>query len=228
MTERILEIISHQPEGISPGTIISSSSSGESFAGKSVYVILNRLTREGRIKKENGLYSLSSPLKPSFVAIPGKADCELFTGLKRDLPFSRLCIWHTDSLIPLMHDIPNIKMTLVGAEKRCRVRCDGQIGEYDRPPDLSRFRRGHPFPSRAGTGPCRGVKAHQPVPDSQCRRCYLPEYRENTCGHTVRQCASRNDRLGILCHLRHGIRPLFHWPESAVAICWQEEQEGRS
>lgn len=117
MTERILEIISRHPEGVSPGTIISSSSSGECFAGKSVYVILNRLTREGKIKKEKGLYSLSSPLKPSFLAIPGEADCELFTGLKREMPFSRLCIWHTDSLIPLMHDIPNIKMTLVGAEK---------------------------------------------------------------------------------------------------------------
>ena len=117
MTERILEIIGHHPEGVSPGMIITSLPTDESFAGKSIYVILNRLTREGKIKKENGLYSLSSPLKPSFVAIPGKADCELFTGLKREMPFSRLCIWHTDSLIPLMHDIPNIKMTLVGAEK---------------------------------------------------------------------------------------------------------------
>ncbi len=117
MTERILEIISHHPEGISPGAIISSSSSGESFAGKSIYVILNRLTREGRIKKENGLYSMSSPLKPSFVAVPGKSDCELFTELKREKPFSRLCIWHTDSFIPLMHDVPNISMTLVDAER---------------------------------------------------------------------------------------------------------------
>ena len=117
MTERILEIISHHPEGVNTGTIISLLSSGDSVAGKSVYVILNRLTREGRIRKENGIYSMSSPMKPTFVAIPGKADRELFTLLRREMPFSRLCIWHTDSLIPLMHDIPNIRITLVGAEK---------------------------------------------------------------------------------------------------------------
>ena len=41
----------------------------------------------------------------------------LFKELKAALPFSQTSIWHTDAILPLMHDIPNFRLTIVGAER---------------------------------------------------------------------------------------------------------------
>ena len=117
ITDYILGIIRNHPEGVKSREIISSLSFDGTASEKSAYAILSRLVHEGKVTKKDGHYFMAYSIKPSFSAIPDKTDCELFTRLKKEMPFSRLCIWHTDSLIPLMHDIPNIKMTLVGAEK---------------------------------------------------------------------------------------------------------------
>lgn len=117
LTERIISTIGSHPEGLATSDLMAllrecSDSPEDSFVN-----ILSRLVREGRIKKEDGLLFPGSGFKPAFHIIPDEKTQKLFTDLKAVLPFAGISIWHTDAILPLMHDIPNFSLTIVGAER---------------------------------------------------------------------------------------------------------------
>ena len=117
LTEHILSTIGTHPEGMATADLIASLREGTHFPEGSSLNILNRLVREGRIKKEDGLLFPGSGFKPVFHIVPDEKTRKLFTDLKAVLPFAAISIWHTDAILSLMHDIPNFSLTIVGAER---------------------------------------------------------------------------------------------------------------
>ena len=117
LTELILSTIGTHPEGMAPAELIAFLREGTRFPEDSSLSILNRLVREGRVRKEGGLLLPGSGFKPVFHIIPDEKMRKLFADLKSVLPFALISIWHTDAILPLMHDIPNIRLTIVGAER---------------------------------------------------------------------------------------------------------------
>ena len=117
LTERIISTIGSHPEGLATADLIASLREGTHFPEDSSLNILNRLVREGRIKKEDGLLFPVGGFKPAFHIVPDEKMRKLFMELKAVLPFAAISIWHTDAILSLMHDIPNISLTIVGAER---------------------------------------------------------------------------------------------------------------
>lgn len=87
------------------------------FPENSFSTILNRLVREQRIRKADGLLYPTDVFKPIFRTNPDDTTRDLFKGLKATLPFTEISIWNTSAILPLMHDIPNFSLTIVGAER---------------------------------------------------------------------------------------------------------------
>lgn len=117
LTEHILSTIARHPEGIANPDLLAHLQEDTVFPEDSSVNIVNRLIREGRVKKESRLLFPGNDFKPFFHVIPNEETRKLFTDLKAALPFSQISIWHTDAILSLMHDIPNISLTLVGAER---------------------------------------------------------------------------------------------------------------
>lgn len=117
LTERIISTIGSHPEGLATSNLIALLRDCSGFPKNSSLNIINRLIREGRIIKEGSLLFPSSGFKPVFHIIPDEKTRNLFTDLKAVLPFSLISIWHTDAILPLMHDVPNFSLTIVGAER---------------------------------------------------------------------------------------------------------------
>lgn len=88
------------------------------FSPASFPVILNRLIREDKIKKEGDLLFPSDSYKPAFCPAPTEGARALFVNLRAKLPFADICVWHTSSILHLMHDIPNFNFTIIGAERQ--------------------------------------------------------------------------------------------------------------
>lgn len=89
----------------------------DDFPESSFLNIMNRLVREGRIRKADGLLYPADAFKPIFRTNPDDATRKLFNSLKTSLPFTEISIWNTEAILPLMHDIPNFSLTIVGAER---------------------------------------------------------------------------------------------------------------
>ena len=117
LTERIISTIGSHPEGLSTSDLMALLREGSHFPEDSSINIINRLIREGRLFKEGGLLYPGSGFKPVFHIVPDEKTQKLFTDLKAVLPFAGISIWHTDAILPLMHDIPNFRLTIVGAER---------------------------------------------------------------------------------------------------------------
>lgn len=116
-TERIISTIGSHPEGMATTDLIARLREEFHSPEGSSLAIVSRLIREGRIKKEGGLLLPGSDFKPVFHIIPAEKTRKLFGVLKSLLPFSQISIWHTDAILPMMHDIPNFSLTIVGAER---------------------------------------------------------------------------------------------------------------
>ncbi len=117
LTERIVSSLGRYPEGIAPAALMRRLLEQSDFPESSFTSILNRLVREQRIRKADGLLYPADIFKPSFHTNPDDIIRELFNGLKAALPFAEISIWDTGAILPLMHDIPNFSLTIVGAER---------------------------------------------------------------------------------------------------------------
>ncbi len=115
LTERILSSVGRYPEGISPDALMDLLLEKDDFPGSSFLNILNRLVREERIRKADGYLYPTGIFKPVFRTNPDEATRKLFNDLKTALPFTEISIWNTEAILPLMHDIPNFSLTIVGA-----------------------------------------------------------------------------------------------------------------
>ncbi|MBP5397476.1 MAG: hypothetical protein J6Y32_02425 [Bacteroidales bacterium] len=87
------------------------------FPESSILNILNRLIRRGKIWKADGMLYPTGAFKSIFRINPDDATRKLFNDLKDILPYSEISIWNTESILPLMHDIPNFSLTIVGVER---------------------------------------------------------------------------------------------------------------
>ena len=117
LTERIVSTVGRYPEGIAPAALMDLIRREADFPESSFLNILNRLVREGRIRKADGLLYPADVFKPIFRTHPDEGLRELYDGLKAALPFTEISIWDTGAILPLMHDIPNFSLTIVGAER---------------------------------------------------------------------------------------------------------------
>lgn len=117
LTDRIISTIGAHPEGFTSSDLMALLQDNYHFPESSSLTIISRLIREGRIKKYGHLLYPGSGFKPGFHILPNEKMRKLFKDLKADLPFTQISIWHTDAILPLMHDIPNIHLTIVGAER---------------------------------------------------------------------------------------------------------------
>lgn len=117
LTERIVSSAGRYPAGIAPAVLMDLLREKADFPESSFLSILNRLVREERIRKADGLLYPASAFKPVFRTNPDEATRQLFSGLKAALPFSEISIWNTGAILPLMHDIPNFSLIIVGAER---------------------------------------------------------------------------------------------------------------
>ena len=117
LTDRIISIIGAHPEGFAASDLMALLREGSHFPENSSLTIISRLIREGRIRKDGHLLFPGCGFKPIFHIIPDEKTHRLFTDLKAALPFALINIWHTDAILPLMHDIPNFSLTIVGAER---------------------------------------------------------------------------------------------------------------
>ena len=117
LTERIVTSLGRYPHGIAPVALIDQLREQSDFPESSFTNILNRLVREQRIRKADGLLYPTDIFKPIFRTNPDDTTRDLFKGLKAALPFTEISIWNTIAILPLMHDIPNFSLTIVGAER---------------------------------------------------------------------------------------------------------------
>ena len=117
LTERIVSSLGRHPEGIAPAALMGQLREQEDLPESSFSNILNRLVREQRIRKADGLLYPADAFKPIFRTNPDDVTRKLFNGIKTALPFTEISIWNTEAILPLMHDIPNFNLTIVGAER---------------------------------------------------------------------------------------------------------------
>lgn len=117
LTERIISTIGSHPEGMATTDLVALLREEFHSPESSSLTLISRLQREGRIAKEGSVLLPGSGFKPVFHIVPDEKTRALFSQLKSVLPFSQISIWHTDAILPLMHDIPNFSLTIVGAER---------------------------------------------------------------------------------------------------------------
>ena len=117
LTERIISTIGSHPEGMATMDLVALLREEFHSPEGSSHTLVSRLVREGRIRKDGGLLFPGEGFKPAFHIVPDEKTRKLFNGLKAALPFSQISIWHTDAILPLMHDIPNFSLTIVGTER---------------------------------------------------------------------------------------------------------------
>ena len=55
--------------------------------------------------------------KPHFMIQPAEGSKALYRQLKGEFPLLGISVWDVSAIMPLMHHIPNVKMTLVYVEK---------------------------------------------------------------------------------------------------------------
>ncbi len=115
LTARILSSVGRYPEGISLDALMDLLGEKDDFPRSSFLNILNRLIREERIRKADGILYPTGVFKPVFRTNPDEATLKLFNDLKTALPFTEISIWNTEAILPLMHDISNLSLTIVDA-----------------------------------------------------------------------------------------------------------------
>jgi len=79
---------------------------------------LDRLLKSNLLVREDrGVYTLSPGSKYKYIPILSEELKQLNLSLKAKFPFIRICIWNSQSIIPYLHHIPNIKHTYVDVDR---------------------------------------------------------------------------------------------------------------
>lgn len=80
---------------------------------------LQRLVQSGNIEKGSGrgLYRNALNRKPEFIVSPSEGLAALYEQIKKEFPLLEIVALDIHAIMPLMHHIPNVKMTLLYAEK---------------------------------------------------------------------------------------------------------------
>ena len=87
-------------------------------SSSSIDKTLQRLVRSGTIEMlERGKYKTHSGSKQHFIIQPTEGSKSLYLQLKAEFPLLKLSVWDVSAILPLMHHIPNVRMTLVYVEK---------------------------------------------------------------------------------------------------------------
>ena len=86
LTERIVSSVGRYPEGIAPAALMDLLRGKDDSSESSLLNILNRLIREGRIRKTDGFLYPVEAFKPIFRTNPDDAARKLFNSLKNSFP----------------------------------------------------------------------------------------------------------------------------------------------
>lgn len=79
---------------------------------------LQRMVASGRLDRlGTGIYQRADGSKPIFHISPSDDVRVLYEKLKNQFPLLKFVVWDAQALLPLMHNIPNVQMTIVSVEK---------------------------------------------------------------------------------------------------------------
>ena len=88
------------------------------FSGESLKRVLSRLVTEGRLQRVGyGLYKASDNRLPRYSYEPSAEEIDLYQRLKRTFPFTGICIWRPEVLVPLMQHVPIATATFIDVER---------------------------------------------------------------------------------------------------------------
>lgn len=83
-----------------------------------VNLSLSLMLKNGELIKESwGTYLLPRQKKRLFVPIPNKEIRDINRLLKEEFPYTNICVWDPQIIVPFMQHIPNLNMVLVEIER---------------------------------------------------------------------------------------------------------------
>ena len=80
-------------------------------------IIQNLIASGDIIRKGRGIYCLADPSRTLFHCRPDDEIKEWKESLKSSFPFVSFCFWNVRDIVPLMHNVPNLRMTVVNCDK---------------------------------------------------------------------------------------------------------------
>lgn len=118
LTTAILDYGAHEQKPFKRADVMTALSSKFEFSGESLKRVLSRLVSEGRLQRVGyGLYKASNNRLPIFSYEPSPEETELYQKLKRKFPFTDICIWRPEVLVPFMHHVPIVTATFIDVER---------------------------------------------------------------------------------------------------------------
>ena len=87
-------------------------------SGALVSLSLNQMLKSGELSKEAwGTYSLKTNTKHHFIPLPNNEIIEINNLLKTEFPYTKICVWDPQIIVPFMLHIPNLQTIIVEVEK---------------------------------------------------------------------------------------------------------------
>lgn len=115
LKEMVIGYTSNYSDGIPYGVLSDVVTTGR-YSVPSLNTTLYRLSKEGRIvKTKDGNIKLVSAKE--FSVSLDEEMVALYKRIKERFPFSNICMWNTDSIINLMHDVPGNDICIINVEK---------------------------------------------------------------------------------------------------------------
>ena len=81
------------------------------------FIIQNLIASGDIIRKGRGIYCLADQNRPPFHCRPDDEIKEWKESLTSSFPFVSFCFWNVRDIVPLMHDVPNLRMTVINCDK---------------------------------------------------------------------------------------------------------------
>ena len=121
LKEMVIGYTSNYSDGIPYGVLSDVVTTTGRYSVPSLNTTLYRLSKEGRIvKTKDGNIKLVNAKE--FSVSLDEEMVALYKRIKERFPFSNICMWNTDSIINLMHDVPGNDLCIINVEKeRYRV-----------------------------------------------------------------------------------------------------------
>ena len=112
----VIGYTSNYSDGIPYGVLSDVVTTTGRYSVPSLNTTLYRLSKEGRIvKTKDGNIKLVNAKE--FSISLDEEMIALYKRIKERFPFSTICMWNTDSIINLMHDVPGNDIWVINAEK---------------------------------------------------------------------------------------------------------------
>lgn len=116
LKDLVIGYTSNYSDGIPYGVLSDVVTTTGGYSIPSLNTTLYRLSKEGRIEKtKDGNIKLLKA--KDFSVLLDEENVSLYKRIKERFPFSTICMWNTDSIINLMHDVPGNDLCIINVEK---------------------------------------------------------------------------------------------------------------